>query len=186
MAVPVLESEHLFLKGFEEENLNRLAEITRNPEVVKYFPGVEPWSRERTEIELRKILSHWLQWGFGRWALIAKEDCKIIGWCGFEYLKELFETEIGFLLDKAYWNKGYATEAVRLSLDYAFNKVGLKKVIALSFPENMASRRVMEKSGMQYQKTIYLWKHQLVKYIITHNNFKEQSHFPTSSINIID
>jgi ribosomal-protein-alanine N-acetyltransferase len=186
MDVPVLETEHLFLKGFEEGNLDHLAEITSDPEVVKYFPGVKPWPKEKTERELRKILNHWIQWGFGMWALVSKEDCKLIGWCGFEFLKELLETEIGFLIDKAYWNKGYATEAVSLSLEYAFNKFGLKKVIALSFPENTASRRVIEKSGMNYQKTIYLWKHQLVKYIITRNNFKERTHSQSRSINIID
>jgi RimJ/RimL family protein N-acetyltransferase len=172
MNIPELETKNLILKEFKKEDLNRLAEITSDYEVVKYFPGKKPWPKERAMKELQGIIGHWKQIGYGRWALVFKEDNILIGWCGLEYLKELGETEIGFLLDKRYWNRGLATEAAKESVKYAFQEVKLEKLIALAFPENTASTRVMEKIGMIYDETIFLWNHNLVKYFITRSHWK--------------
>jgi ribosomal-protein-alanine N-acetyltransferase len=134
---------------------------------MRYMPGDDPWPREAAERELREIVEHWGRHGYGRWAVIDNKDDRMIGWCGLGFLQEIGETEVAYLLDKDYWNRGYATEAARISLGYGFEEAGLDRIIALAFPENAASRRVMEKIGMAYEGTIHIWKLDLVKYSIT-------------------
>ena len=58
------------------------------------------------------------------------------------------KTEVGWLLDRAYWGQGLATEGARASLNYGFERQGLERIISIALPENSASRRVMEKCGL--------------------------------------
>jgi ribosomal-protein-alanine N-acetyltransferase len=162
-----IETDRLTLRGFGLDDLNRLAEILGDPQVMRYMPGDEPWPREWAERELRNLIEHWGRHGYGRWAVVDREDDRMIGWCGLGFLPELNETEVAYLLDKDYWNRGYATEAARISLKYAFEEAGLDRIIALAFPENAASIRVMEKIGMRYEKMTHVWRLDLVQYEIT-------------------
>ena len=167
MQPPIVETERFTLRGFESGDIDRLAEVLGDPMVMRYMPGDDPWPREAAERELDGIIEHWDQHGYGRWAVVDGGDGRVIGWCGLGFLPEIGETEVAYLLDKDYWNRGIATEAARISLRYGFEEAGLGRIIALAFPENGASRRVMEKIGMVYDETIHIWKLDLVKYSIT-------------------
>lgn len=173
MKPPVVKTDRLILRGFEPEDIDRLAEILGDPLVMRYMPGSKPWPRKWAERELRSIIEHWVQHGYGRWAVVDGEDGNMIGWCGLGFLEELGETEVAYLLDKDYWNRGYATEAARFSLRFGFEEVGLDRIIALAFPENAASRRVMEKIGMVYEKMTHVWNLDLVQYKITSGMFRK-------------
>ena len=172
MQPPIVETERFTLKGFASGDIDRLAEILSDPLVMKHMPGDEPWPREGAERELKSILEHWGRHGYGRWAVLDREDGRMIGWCGLGFLPEIGETEVTYLLDKDYWNRGYATEAARISLSYGFEEAGLDRIIALAFPENAASRRIMEKIGMSYKEMIHIWKLDLVLYSITREVYR--------------
>ncbi len=172
MQPPIVETERFTLRGFVSEDIDRLAEILSDPLVMRYMPGDEPWPREGAERELSGILEHWGRHGYGRWAVVDREDGRMIGWCGLGFLPEIGETEVAYLLDKDYWNRGYATEAARISLGYGFEEAGLDRIIALAFPENAASRRVMEKIGMACKDMIHIWKLDLVIYSITRDVYR--------------
>jgi ribosomal-protein-alanine N-acetyltransferase len=91
-----------------------------------------------------------------------KEENKLIGWCGFGPLEfEPSEIEIYYGLSRDYWGKGFATEAAKALLDYGFGLIGLDKIVAIVMPENIASKKVIEKMGMIYQKQV---KNLTVKY----------------------
>ncbi len=167
-----IESDRLTLRGFGPDDIDRLSEILGDPVVMKYMPGNEPWPREWAERELGNLIEHWDRHGYGRWAVVDREDGSMIGWCGLGFLPELNETEVAYLLDKDYWNRGYATEAARISLRYGFEEAGLERIIALAFPENAASRRVMEKIGMEYEKMTHVWRLDLVQYEINREAFQ--------------
>jgi ribosomal-protein-alanine N-acetyltransferase len=169
---PIIETERLNLRRFAQDDIDRLAEILGDPVVMRYMPGDEPWPREWAERELRNLIEHWGRHGYGRWAVVDRKDEKMIGWCGLAFLPELEETEVAYLLDKDYWNRGYATEAARISLRYGFEEKGLERIIALAFPENAASIRVMEKIGMTYEKMTHVWRLDLVQYEITRDMHK--------------
>jgi len=153
------------------DDLDRVAELLGDPDVMRYMPGDEPWPRDKAEKELRGIIAEWGERGYGRWAVVDDADGAMIGWCGLGYLKELDETEVAYILDRDYWNRGYATEGSMASLRYGFGEAGLERIVALAFPENAASRRVMEKLGMSFEGVIHIWKLDLVKYSITREEF---------------
>lgn len=140
---------------------------------MRYFPGGKPWTRERAERELVDLMEHWQLHGYGRWAVVDREDEKMIGWCGLGFLTELGETEIAYLLDRGYWNRGIATETAKISLKFGFEEAKLNRIIALAFPENGASVRVMEKIGMAYDGVIHIWNSDLVRYKITFDKFRQ-------------
>ncbi len=100
---------------------------------------------------------HWETYGYGNWGVVPAGERVIAGWAGLQFLPELNETEVGFLLDRRCWGKGYATEAARASLQFGFERFHLDHIIALVHPENAASLRVIEKCGMRYVDTVFLW-----------------------------
>ena len=104
--------------------------------------------------------------GFGRGACILKSTGEQIGFAGLKYLEELGEVDVAYRLLPAYWGQGLATEAALASVRYGFADLGLKRIIGLVMPENIASVRVLEKTGLRYAETITFWGHQFSKYVI--------------------
>jgi ribosomal-protein-alanine N-acetyltransferase len=166
-----MEADRFTMRGFVPNDLDRLAEILGDPDVMRYMPGGQPLSRERAEANLSFIFQHWEQHSYGWWAVDFKADTQLIGWCGLTYVKELTQVEVAYLFDKPYWGQGIATEAARASLRYGFDVLTLDHIIALAHTENIASQRVMQKNGMVYEEKLHLWGLDLVKYAITRGAF---------------
>jgi len=80
-------------------------------------------------------------------------DKKLIGWCGLAFLDKTEEIEIGYGIAKEYWGRGFTTEAATASIRYGFEEARLNRIVAVAMPENITSRRVMEKIGMKFEKT---------------------------------
>ena len=105
--------------------------------------------------------------GFGRGACILKSTGEQIGFAGLKYLEELGEVDVAYRLLPAHWGQGLATEVALGSVRYGFADLGLKRIIGLVMPENIASVRVLEKAGLRYTETITFWEHQFSKYVVT-------------------
>ena len=91
---------------------------------------------------------------------------EFIGDCGLVYVEGKGpEVEVAYHLTKEWWGRGLATEAARACLDYGFRELGLREIIAICFPEHVASRRVMEKAGMRYVGPARYYELDLVKYV---------------------
>ena len=86
---------------------------------------------------------------------------------GLKYLDELGEVDVAFRLMLSYWGMGLATKAARASVHFGFTKLGFKKIIGLAMPQNTASVRVLEKTGLRYTETVTIWGHQFSKYVTT-------------------
>jgi ribosomal-protein-alanine N-acetyltransferase len=142
--------------------------------MLRYFPNPNPPPLEKVQRFVAGQQEHWDQFGYGNWGVIPEEESEIVGWAGLQYLPELGETEVGFLLSRRCWGKGYATEAARASLKFGFDNFDLEHVIALVHPENAASLRVIEKCGLNYVETISLWGIQLMKHKITKEAFSKE------------
>jgi len=153
---PTLETERLILRPFVPEDAEELHRILNLDGILRYFPGPGNPDMERVERFISRQTEQWREKGYAWWAVETKADRRLLGWNGLQYLPETDETEIGFLIDKAFWGRGLTPEAGRASLRFGFETLGLGEVIALAHPENTASQRVMEKLGLPFvEETVY-------------------------------
>lgn len=113
----------------------------------------------------------WEKEKIGFCALFEKKTGKFAGWCGLWILQETGETEVGYAVAKEFWGKGYAAEAAKVFLDYGFKNLGLEQIVAVAYPKNFGSRRVMEKIGMKYAGTGNFYGKKLVLYTIKKDEF---------------
>lgn len=86
--------------------------------------------------------------------MLDKKSSEFIGRGGL-FWDNLSEVNIGYVLNKAWWGKGIATELVLASLEFGFKERGFERIVAVIHPENSASQRVVKKAGFQYEKTVY-------------------------------
>ncbi|MDJ0592939.1 MAG: GNAT family N-acetyltransferase [Pleurocapsa sp. MO_226.B13] len=161
----VLEVDNFIMRPLQTLDLDALAAIWADSEVTRFLPsrGV-PISRDNTEKSLKYFVKHWQQRGYGIWAIIDNYSSQMIGYCGLRYLDELDEVEVLYGLAKAYWGRGIATKAASAAIVYGFNVANLNKVIAMALPDNLASRRVIEKAGLEYQKKIQIFNLDVLYY----------------------
>lgn len=150
------------------DDLDELVALRSDPDVMRYIGNQ---SREKIEQRLRFYISHYEPYGFGVWGVVHKESGALIGWCGLVFLDETPEVEVGYAVAKPYWGQGLMTEAARAALRYGFERAGLERIVAVAMPENTASRRIMEKLGMHYEKNVHHYDHDLVYYAISRDEF---------------
>lgn len=162
----VVRTTRLLLRPLEPTDAEALHRIYQYDGVLRYFPNPNPPALERVQRFVNNQQAHWEKYGYGNWGVLLEGEAEIVGWAGLQFLPELDKTEVGFLLEPRCWGKGYATEAARASLKFAFERTGLDHVIALVHPANIASRRVIEKCGMEYVETTFLWGIDLMRFRI--------------------
>ena len=146
----IFETDRLILREFEITDAEPMFELNSDPDVLRYTGDTPFESVEATKDFLLKYPDY-RKSGYGRWAMVPKQDNSFIGWCGIKLNEEGF-TDLGFRIFKTEWNKGYTTEAARASLEYGFKNLGIKEIIGRAAEENKASIRVLEKIGMEYWK----------------------------------
>ena len=156
--IPTVQTDRLILRPFTADDVETLLSIYQTEGIRKYFPPSPPVTIERIQRFITRQQEDWDQYGYGIWGIVPKDASQVIGWVGLTFLPELNETEVGYLLDKPFWGKGFATEAARASLQFGFEQCGLDHIVALVFADNLASRRVIEKCGMTFEETIHLWE----------------------------
>jgi ribosomal-protein-alanine N-acetyltransferase len=170
--MPEIETSRLYLRQFSMADFNDLSTIRSDPEVMRFIGNGQPHSMDQVRDALGGILSVWKQHGFGRWAVVHKPDKKLMGWCGLAFLDNTDEIEIGYGIAKEYWGRGFTTEAAAASLRYGFEELKLNRIVAVAMPENIASRRVMEKIGMRYERTGHWYEAELVYYVISQDGYE--------------
>jgi RimJ/RimL family protein N-acetyltransferase len=136
-----------------------------DPDVIKYTGDVAFKSIEEAQDFLNSY-DHYNKYGFGRWAVIRNLDEEFLGWCGLKYTPELEEYDIGFRFFQKYWGIGYATEAAKACIDWAFQKKDIKVIVGRAMSENIASCKVLEKIGLKYLRTIEIEEGQELIYTI--------------------
>ncbi len=151
----ILETEHLFLRHLEPDDLDNLYTLYRDPEVRRYFPE-GTLTYQETQEELEWFLNgHPDHPELGLWATILKDGNRFIGRCGLLpwTIDGRNEVEVAYLIAKDLWGKGLGTEAAQGVLDYGFETLQLSRLICLVEEGNLASIRVAQKIGMAFEKT---------------------------------
>ena len=149
-----LETARLVLRAFEPRDAEAWVAMASDPDFRRYLPpGPAPTIEIfQSAIERRHAMER--ERGYAMWAVDLKETGALVGQCGFQPVERTGpEVELAYHFNKASWNKGYATEAAIAVLAHAFGSIGLDRVIAVVFPENVASWRVLEKAGMRFEGT---------------------------------
>ena len=166
LAFPI-ETPRLIIRSFQVGDAEMLHErVFGDEETMKFIPrGASP-SVERTRGAVERFIRHEREHGFGLWAVELKATGELIGDCGLYLVQGVGpDVEVAYHFGKRWWGQGYATEAASACLAYGFTECGLSEIIAICFPEHIASRRVMEKSGMRYVGPARYYDLDLVKYV---------------------
>ncbi len=162
-----IETDRLLLKQFTPDDADALYRIYRQPDLFKYMSNEKPLLWKQTEEVINSFRENWQKHNFGVWAVVYKKNQRLIGHCGLKFLENTSEVQVGYLLLKSYWGKGLGTEAASATLKYGFEVVKLERIVAVAKSENIASRRVMEKVGMKYEKDAYHYENDVVYYSIS-------------------
>ena len=146
----MLETDRLLLRNWEEQDFAPYHAMNNDPVVCEYFPDLQ------TEAQSRRVIARYREQeqreGYSFQPLIERATGAFIGDIGLARVKFDAEfqgaTEIGWMMQREFWGRGYATEMARALLDHAFTVLGLPEVVAFTVPANALSRRVMERLAM--------------------------------------
>ncbi len=179
MNVPSFETPRLRLRPFRDDDAIELHRILTQPDMLKYFPRPGGPPLERVQKLVRNQIEQWDTMGYAWWAVEMKTTGVLAGWNGLQYLPDTRETEIGYLIDRPLWGQGLTTEAARVGLRYGVHDLGLPEIIALAHPENLASRRVMEKLGMTFDRVTEYFGMDMARYTIDASAYARSAQAPT-------
>lgn len=150
----ILETERLLLRHLTPDDLDDLYALYCDPEITKFIPDApRNYAEAKEELE-------WHQHGhprhpeLGLWATVHKASGQFIGRCGLLpwQIDGVDEVEVAYTIARNYWGQGLASEAALAIRDYAFQHLGLTRLVCLIDDGNRASARVAEKMGMAFER----------------------------------
>lgn len=143
------ETERLIMREITQDDFENWKAILSDAETMKHYPA--PYDDRGVQRWIDWTVNNYAKYGFGLWALILKETGEFIGDCGITMQningKEL--PEIGYHINKKFWRKGYASEAARRCMEFAFAERDFPAVYSYMTDSNAASWGVAEKNGMR-------------------------------------
>jgi RimJ/RimL family protein N-acetyltransferase len=146
-----LTTERLLLRPWRDDDLDAFAIMNADPRVMEFFPNV--YSRDQCKEGIARIRAHFAMHGFGWWAVELRRDASCIGMVGLAIpsFQAHFTpcVEIGWRLLAEHWGNGLATEAARAALAFGFEQLDLSEIVSFTTTNNLRSRKVMERLGMQ-------------------------------------
>ncbi len=159
-----LETERLLLRMWRESDFEAYARFCSDPEVMQFLGEGRPLSRLEAWRHMATIVGHWHLRGYGIWAVEERETGKLVGRIGFFNPEGWPGFELGWVLDREHWGKGFASEGARRALDYAFTEMNRDHVISLIHPDNIGSIRVAERLGEKLEGKTELFGHDVLIY----------------------
>jgi RimJ/RimL family protein N-acetyltransferase len=152
----VLVTERLRLRGWDDRDLDAYAALCADPEVMRYIARGGPQSRDHAAAAMASFRAGWTERGWDLWCITRPEEDVCLGFVGLhvpDFLPEVMPAvEIGWRLARHTWGNGYATEAAIAARDFAFDVVGLDRLVSVAHAENHSSTGVMRKIGMRLER----------------------------------
>lgn len=170
VAIPVLHTRRLVLRAMTGDDLDGYEALYTDERVYRWFGGDAP-DRPQVWRSVAMHLGHWALRGYGQWALEEKATGALVGRAGLWNPEGWPGLEVGWTVTPEHWRRGYATEAGDAALEWAFDTLDVHEVISVTRPENAASRRVMEKLGLAYDRTERIVGFDQVVYRITRDTW---------------
>ena len=157
------ETKRLHTERLQQEHFDFIHQMNRNEQIMAHLGGLR--SLQQTSEYMEKNLAHWEQYGYGIWILRQHTTGILTGRGGLRnnVLAGKDEVEIAYGLMPEFWNMGLATEFVEAVVRIGFSEIGLSSLVCTTQPDNIASKRVLEKSDFRYEHDIiYLDKPHLL------------------------
>jgi RimJ/RimL family protein N-acetyltransferase len=153
-AAPILYGDRLILRGWRPSDVAEFARLNADPQVMEYFPKC--LSRFESDALAEQIRRHFDEHGFGLWAVEVTSDASFIGFVGLATVRFQAQftpaVEIGWRLARAHWGRGYATEAAKRVLAFAFDVLELPAIVSFTAVNNRRSRAVMQRIGLSHDR----------------------------------
>ena len=151
----MIETYRLLLRLPEAADAQALLEIHMDPEVLEQglvTLTAPPGGIEVARRNIDRILRHWKHYNYGQWSVVDRATGLVIGCVGFFHREEHAETELGWIIRRSCWSKGFATEAARAAIDWAWQATPIDHIVSLIRPDDARSMRVAEKSGQRFER----------------------------------
>ena len=144
----ILETERLYLREMNQADFESLCKIMQDQTTMYAYEGA--FRDDEVQEWLDRQIARYQKWGFGLWAVVLKASNKMIGQCGLtmQPWKGQEVLEVGYLFQRLYWHKGYATEAAAACMQYAFEVLQADAVCSVIRDTNTASQNVALRNGM--------------------------------------
>jgi len=148
--VKIAETPRLALRTFDESDVADFFKIVSDSQNMSFWPA--PFDLSKTKGWIQRSIDNFNKNQLSRFALVLTETGELIGDCGFINLNVngKDEWDLGYIIDKAFWGKGMATEAASAALGYG-RKMGLRRIVANMAVDHLASKRVAEKIRMKLE-----------------------------------
>jgi len=178
MAMQV-ETARLRLRPFAAADWAALARLYADDTVMRYMLAGRGLARaaaqERAKSNIHNFNDHWARRGHGVWAVEDRGSGRLLGQCGLRWIPEAEATELLYLFAKTVWGRGLATEAGHAVLEFAFRQTELQRLIAVTDPQNAASRRVLGKLGFVATGDTELWERRVSGFELQRHRWLAQS-----------
>lgn len=149
-----LQTDRIILRELTMDHMDQMVDLDSDPAVMHFITDGEIRPREHHLEAIPRLMNYSEKNpGLGLWPAFLKETGEFMGWYILKHLLETGEVEVGFRLKKKFWNQSYSTEAGRALVKHGFETVGLKRIIAIVRPDNLASQAVIKKLGLKEEGT---------------------------------
>jgi RimJ/RimL family protein N-acetyltransferase len=175
LEVPIIETQRLTLRPFREEDVDPLFELSQNPDVVRYVGDRRTPTRQEVWRAIAAWIGHWAMRGYGQWAIEERDSGDFIGRAGIINPVDWPGPEVGYLLGRAFWGRGYATEAAGAAMAWGFRRGGFAELISLIDPANTRSMGVATRLGESLRGDIDLLGHRVLVYGISRSEWEAQA-----------
>jgi RimJ/RimL family protein N-acetyltransferase len=157
----------LSYRPLEPEDAEAMHAVWSDPEVMRYLPGDPAEDIDETVDRVARHRNRYRQTGYGLCAVVERVTGDVVGVCGLFPVEWVGpDVEVAYHFARRVWGRGYATEAAGAWVELALGQLGLPRVVALAYPANRASTRVMEKIGMRDATNVERYGETLVQYTL--------------------
>ena len=164
LAIPTLKTERLTLRPFGEGDVSPFFELSQDPDVMRYVGDRRVPTLQETWRAVAGWLGHWALRDYGQWAIEERASGQLIGRAGIINPVAWPGPEVGYLLGRAWWGRGYATEAARAAMDWGFQQLRFDDLLSLIDPANQPSIAVATRLGESLRGETDLWGNRVLIY----------------------
>ena len=149
----VFTSKRLTFKTFEPGDGALIYQLNSDPDVLTFLHENPISLQEAERVVEQVILPQYKKYNHGRWAVYQTTTGEFMGWCGLKYREEEQITDLGYRFKKQFWGQGFASEAAERCVHFGFHVLGITSLFGAAHVNNIASQKVLEKTGFQFVNT---------------------------------